>query len=176
MDPVSDPNLPVAPPYGLPEEICRFDGLLDSTRIPCEDLSSILEAVPSPSPLDSLNEEDEGVILGPWEVSVAHKPCSARYLDRLLSNGVVMVFEEAEDEVLTTLVQEYPPFRSRGWSSHLLSRPQIYEIYGEERQVCWDKFLDWWPLHLSSSEAYKVGIDFSNMMRVSISLKYADGT
>ena len=42
------------------------------------------------------------MVLGAWEVSVAHRPCNSSYLDRLLSDRVVTVSEEAEDEAPTT--------------------------------------------------------------------------
>lgn len=85
------------------------DGLLVSARIPCEDPLSILEAIPLPSPSDSVSEENEGVISGPWEVSISHIPCSTSYLDRVLSNGVVTMSEEVEDEAPCPSGQEYPP-------------------------------------------------------------------
>lgn len=58
MDLESDPNVSVPPPQRLSQEICRVEGFLVSTRISCEDPSSIPEAVPLVSPSYSLSEED----------------------------------------------------------------------------------------------------------------------
>ena len=77
-------------------------GLAVSTRVPCEDPSSIPDAVPLHSPSNSLSGEDEGVVPGPWDVSIAHRHCSTSYLEWLLSDGVIMVSEEGEDEAPTT--------------------------------------------------------------------------
>lgn len=81
MDLESDPDVPASPSIRLSEEIRGVNGFLVRTWVPCEDPSKILEAVPLPSPSDSLSEEDEGVVPGPFEVSLAHKPCSSSYLD-----------------------------------------------------------------------------------------------
>ncbi|KMT13508.1 hypothetical protein BVRB_4g082880 [Beta vulgaris subsp. vulgaris] len=114
MEPEMDRDVPTSPPIRLSEEIRGIDGYLVSTRVPCEDPSSVPEVVPLPSPSDSLSEEDEGVVPGPFEVSLAHKPCSSSYLDRLISDRVVMVSEEAEDEAPTTSGQAFPPLDLEG--------------------------------------------------------------
>lgn len=110
MDPESELSTPASSPYKLSEEICGKDDFLVSTRIPCLDHSAVPEAVPLPSPSDSLSKEDEGIIPGPWDVSVAHKPCVRSYLDRYISDGVVILSERVdEDEGLNTSGQDYPP-------------------------------------------------------------------
>lgn len=55
MNPEFDPHDPASPPYRLFEEMRGVDGLLVSTLLPCEDPSLIPEAVPLPSPPDSLS-------------------------------------------------------------------------------------------------------------------------
>lgn len=65
------------PEIRLSEVIRGVYGFLVSTQVPCKDPSSVPEAVPLPSPSDSLSEEDKGVVPGPFEVSIAHKPCSS---------------------------------------------------------------------------------------------------
>lgn len=78
MDPEVDP---VSPPPTLSEEIRGIDGYLVSTRVPCEDHYEIPKAVPLLSPSNSFSEEDEGIVPGPFEVSLAHRPCISSYLD-----------------------------------------------------------------------------------------------
>lgn len=115
MDPESDPSESSSSPIiRLSEEIRGVDGFLVSTRVPCEDPSTVPEAVPLTTPSDSLSEEDEGVVPGPFDVSLAHKPCSSSYLDRLLSDKVVTVSEEPEDEAPTTSGQEVPSLDPEG--------------------------------------------------------------
>lgn len=119
MDPESQPNTPSSPL--------------------CEDPSVIPEAVPLFSPSDSMSEEDEGVIPGPWEVLVAHKTCARSYLDRYISDGIVAVFENAvDDEGPSTFSQDYPSLDpGGGGSSHLLPWSHVYEAYGADFQVRW---------------------------------------
>lgn len=107
MDPEADPLASVSSPARLSEEIRGVDGFLVSTRIPCEDPSKVPDALPLVDNPDSFSEEDEGVIPGPFEVSLAHKPCSSSYLDKLISDQVVTVSEEAK-EAPTTSGQEVP--------------------------------------------------------------------
>ena len=54
---------------------------LVSTLISCSNPSAIPDAVLLPSPSSSVEEEDEGTIPFPWEVSVAF-PSSKSYLDK----------------------------------------------------------------------------------------------
>ena len=81
--------------------------------MPCEDPSSIPEAVPLSTPSDSLSEEDEVVVPGPFQVSLAHKPCSSCYLGRFISDRVVTVSKEVEEEAPTTSGKEFPLWTPR---------------------------------------------------------------
>lgn len=67
--------------------------------MPYPEPSAVPEAVPLPSPLGSLSEEDDSVIPGPWEVSIAHRNCARIYLDWHISNGAVMVSGRIDEEI-----------------------------------------------------------------------------
>lgn len=111
-----------------------------STRILCEDLSSIPDAIPLPSPSDSLSKEDEGMVPGPWEVSIAHRPCSTSYLEQLLSDGVVTVSDEGEDEAPTISGQECPPLEPEG-GIHTYYPDATFMYYMERNaKYVWTKF------------------------------------
>ena len=61
---------------------------LVSTLINCPDPSPVPDAVSFPIFPSQVEEEAEGIVPYPWEVSLAY-PSSRRLLDRYLSDGVV---------------------------------------------------------------------------------------
>lgn len=64
--------------------------MLVSTLISCLDPSAVPDAVSLPSSPSHVEEQAEGIIPCPWEVSLAYHS-SRSNLDRYLSDGVVMV-------------------------------------------------------------------------------------
>ena len=88
--------------------------MLVSTLISYPDPSTVLEAVSLPSSPLSVEEEAEGIVLFPWEVSLAY-PSSRSYLDRYLSYGVVRITMLGnEGEAFTSGRFEYPDLDPKG--------------------------------------------------------------
>lgn len=89
--------------------------ILVSTLISCPDPSTVPEALSLPStPSQAEEEEAEGTIPLPWEVSLAY-PSSRSYLDRYLSDGVVRITMPGEEgEASTSGRLAYPEIDPKG--------------------------------------------------------------
>ncbi|XP_048493404.2 uncharacterized protein LOC125493969 [Beta vulgaris subsp. vulgaris] len=124
---------PPSPPYNLAEEVRGMGMVLVSTLISCPDPSAVPEALSLPStPSQAEEEEAEGAIPLPWEVSLAY-PSSRSYLDKYLSDGVVRIIMPGEEgEASTSGRLVYPEIDPKGGPGAKFPLPSLIKALVED--------------------------------------------
>ncbi|XP_057252097.1 uncharacterized protein LOC130592044 [Beta vulgaris subsp. vulgaris] len=124
---------PPSPPYNLAEEVRGMGMVLVSTLISCPDPSAVPEALSLPStPSQAEEEEAEGAIPLPWEVSLAY-PSSRSYLDKYLSDGVVRIAMPGEEgEASTSGRLAYPEIDPKGGPGAKFPLPSLIKALLED--------------------------------------------
>lgn len=102
--------------------------MLVSTVISCPDPSTILDVVSLPSPSSSVEQEAEGIIPYPWELSLAFLS-SKSHLDKYVFDGVVRVAMSSDEEgTLTFNRLEYPDLDSKGGPGSKFPLPSLIKV------------------------------------------------